>query len=181
MWRKVSEPLRWYSEASKAAPLSVAFATCFVKGSAADALSQFVIEKSEALHVRRNAAFATFSGAYLGIGQHFVYNEVFTRAFGPGRDARTALAKVAADSLVHVPVVYLPLYFAFEYSVLSDGPLEGLKRYSVDAPQVLSAYWSLWPPLHFVSFTVVPPQLRIGFVATVSFVWLTYLSFASHG
>ncbi len=36
------------------------------------------------------------------------------------------------------------------------------------------------PPVHVVSFTLIPNELRIGFVATVSFVWLIILSFKSH-
>jgi hypothetical protein len=34
--------------------------------------------------------------------------------------------------------------------------------------------------VHVVSFTLIPQELRIGFVATVSFVWLIILSFKSH-
>ena len=37
-----------------------------------------------------------------------------------------------------------------------------------------------WPPVHLISFTVMPKELRISFVACVSFVWLIYLSYASH-
>lgn len=38
----------------------------------------------------------------------------------------------------------------------------------------------MWPPVHALSFSVVPQELRIGFVSCVSFVWLIYLSYASH-
>tara|TARA_B110001452_G_scaffold221142_1_gene193593 strand:- start:11 stop:142 length:132 start_codon:yes stop_codon:yes gene_type:complete len=34
--------------------------------------------------------------------------------------------------------------------------------------------------VHLTSFTVMPQELRISFVAGVSFVWLVYLSYASH-
>ena len=34
--------------------------------------------------------------------------------------------------------------------------------------------------MHLISFTVMPKELRISFVACVSFVWLVYLSYASH-
>ena len=37
---------------------------------------------------------ATFSGAYLGIGQHLVYNVAFTRILGSGTDLLTGLKKV---------------------------------------------------------------------------------------
>merc|ERR1719433_247389 len=67
---------------------------------------------------RRNAAFATFSGAYLGIGQHYVYNVAFTRLFGAGNDLKTASIKVFADATVHVPMIYLPLYYTFECTAL---------------------------------------------------------------
>ena len=45
---------------------------------------------------------------------------------------------------------------------------------------VWQTYWSMWPPVHLLSFTVIPQELRISFVACVSFVWLVYLSNASH-
>ena len=55
-----------------------------------------------------------------------------------------------------------------------------LQRYRDDAYDVLTTYWSTWPAVHFVSFTLLPPELRIAFVASASFLWLIYLSFASH-
>ena len=198
-----------YRKLSTRAPLGVAFATCFVKGSASDAVSQQVVEQRPALDVQRNTAFAFFSGAYLGCGQHFVYNVAFTRVFGSGRSAGVALCKVLTDAIVHVPCVYLPLYYAFETPALGKGsPYDGLVRYREDAYDVLTTYWSTWPAVHFVSFTMLPPevrprrltaapplaseryrsarlpivhcQLRIAFVASASFLWLIYLSFASH-
>ena len=65
-------PIRAYAAASRAAPFSVAFATCALKGSASDTIAQLQVEKKERMDLRRNLAFAVFSGAYLGIGQHFV-------------------------------------------------------------------------------------------------------------
>ena len=175
--------LNAYRAWSRRRPLSAAFATCFVKGSASDAVAQHL--EDEPFDAPRNFAFATFSGAYLGIGQHFVYNIAFTRAFGAGRDWATAAKKVAADSFAHVPLVYLPLYYPFKQIALGDGPYgeraaDGLRRYADDAPVVLTTYWKTWPAVHFVSFSVLPPELRIGFVASASFLWLIFLSYASH-
>lgn len=177
----LAAPLRTYRSASRAAPLGCAFATCWVKGSASDAVSQKIIEQKESLDVRRNLAFATFSGAYLGIGQHMVYNVAFTRILGSGTDLFTGVTKVVADSTVHVPLIYLPLYYPFETVALGKGSVaDGLQRYRADAYDVLTTYWSTWPLVHLVSFTVIPQELRISFVACVSFVWLVYLSWASH-
>ena len=114
-------PLRGYARASLRAPLAVAFGTCFLKGSASDAVAQKVVEERETLDLRRNLAFATFSGAYLGIGQHLIYNVAFTRILGSGTDLLTGLKKVAADSIIHVPLIYLPLYYPFETYLTPNG------------------------------------------------------------
>ena len=174
-------PLTAYRAASVSAPLTTAFATCFVKGSASDAIAQTQVERHERIDWRRNAAFALFSGGYLGVGQHYVYNVAFTRLFGRGTDLVTGLKKVVADSAVHVPMCYLPLYYPYKAMVLGEGTaLDGLRRYRHDAYDVLTTYWSAWPLVHLTSFTVMPQELRISFVAGVSFVWLVYLSYASH-
>ena len=168
-----------YRSLSRRAPLGTAFVTCFLKGSASDC----VIQQTETppFDWRRNCAFAFFSGAYLGIGQHFVYNVVFLRIFGSGRDFFTATKKVVADSFIHVPCLYLPLYYPFETVATGRGSvLDGLQRYVHDAPRVLTTYWCTWPPAHFLSFSVLPQELRIAFIASLSFVWLCYLSAVSH-
>lgn len=177
----VKGPLSAYSRASKAAPLATAFVTCYVKGAASDAVAQLQVEKCEQMDWKRNTTFAFFSGSYLGIGQHMVYNVAFTRIFGPGTDFVTGMKKVIADSTVHVPLIYLPLYYPFKMVALGEGSAyDGLVRYKADSFDVMTTYWSMWPLVHLVSFTVMPQELRIGFVASVSFVWLVYLSYASH-
>ena len=164
-------------------PLKASFATCFVKGSASDLVAQTQVEKTQIDKIDwpRTAAFACFSGAYLGCGQHFIYNVAFTRIFGAGHDLRTALQKVVADSLVHVPMINLPLYYPFKTVVLGEGtPLDGLKRYRADAYDVMTTYWTIWPCFHLFNFTLTPIELRVHLIACVSFVWLVYLSYRSH-
>lgn len=166
---------------ARTAPLKSAFATCFVKGSASDLVAQTQVEKAIEFDWRRNLSFAFFSGAYLGIGQHYIYNIAFTRLFGAGHDFRTALKKVVADSLVHVPMIYLPLYYPFKAAVLGEGSaLNGLRRYRADAYDVVTTYWTMWPMFHLFNFTLMPSELRISSIACVSFVWLVFLSYRSH-
>lgn len=53
--------LRFYQRASKATPLTVAFCTCYVKGSASDAVAQVVVEGRQEyaqFNFKRNFAFA---------------------------------------------------------------------------------------------------------------------------
>ena len=71
---------------------------------------------------RRNLAFATFSGAYLGCAQHYIYNMLFTRwvdvPFAAASAGKRAALKVLLDGIWHVPLVYLPLYYGFENAML---------------------------------------------------------------
>lgn len=161
-------------------PHSTSFLVTFAKGSASDAIAQKSFADNN-FDVQRNVSFALFSGAYLGVGQHYVYNVAFARLFGSGRDWRTVFTKVFADSAVHVPFIYLPLYYPFETIAAGKGSgLDGLRKYREDAPRVLTTYWSTWPLIHVFSFKVLPDELRITFYATGSFLWLIYLSYASH-
>jgi len=173
-------PITQYSRASKAFPMSVAFATCWVKGSASDLVTQKVIEQKSSVDWKRNAAFATFSGIWLGCGQHYIYNILFTRWFGSALDLKTAAKKVLADGLWHVPMLYLPFYYAFEDTLLRSGPIAGLRRYSQEWLSCMKPYWSMWTFFHLANFRFTPPELRIGVIACMSFVWLVVLSYVSH-
>jgi len=151
-----------------------------VKGSASDLLTQAAVEQKPEVDWRRNVAFATFSGAYLGCGQHLIYNVLFTRWFGSALDTATAVKKVAMDGIWHVPMVYLPLYYAFQDTVLRGGPMDGLRRYREEWLDCMKPYWSMWTFFHFANFRFTPPELRIGLVAGMSFLWLMVLSYVSH-
>eukprot|EP00439_Symbiodinium_sp_Y106_P074806 s169_g14.t1 len=220
-----------------------------------EAWKQHPIRKDE-MSLMRNSAFAFFSGAYLGIGQHFVYNVAFTRLFGPGMELRVGVQKVLADLFVHVPFMYLPLYYMFEDTALGIGNPEagtrsagedvghdddgdddeeddddddvddddddgdgnhgphhqtifsinaeeitviiissiiviftititimsasGLRRWRTELSDTMMAYCKIFPLFHLFNFTVTPPELRIGLIACVSFVWLVVLSYLSH-
>eukprot|EP00442_Polarella_glacialis_P028583 CAMPEP_0115083744 /NCGR_PEP_ID=MMETSP0227-20121206/20776_1 /TAXON_ID=89957 /ORGANISM="Polarella glacialis, Strain CCMP 1383" /LENGTH=223 /DNA_ID=CAMNT_0002472277 /DNA_START=42 /DNA_END=713 /DNA_ORIENTATION=+ len=181
MVRFLRELLQGYQRASAARPLGVAFITCGVKGAASDAVAQKVVERKEEFNFHRNCSFAFFSAAYLGVGQHMVYNVAFTRIFGAGTELRVAVPKVIADATVHVPLLYLPLYYMFADTALGIGsPESGLQRYQTEFWATCGAYWKVFPVFHLVNFTMTPPELRIGFVACVSFVWLIILSVMSH-
>jgi len=197
--------LRTYRDASRTRPLAVAFVTCLIKGSASDAFAQLVVErrrlefgecsndethgeKVRSFCLKRNAAFAFFSGAYLGCCQHVIYNTLFNRLFTTAQTATVAGKKVAADLFVHVPLIYLPFYYSFEQTaVFGRTPLEGIRRLYVSTPEkpaeIISAmknYAFIWPMVHFINFKLIPQELRISVVASVSFMWLVILSNISH-
>ena len=57
----------------------------------------------------------------------------------------------------------------------------GLEKYqdAVLHQNLLLTYWLVWAPAQTVNFTMVPPHLRVFFVAAVSFVWVFMLSLIS--
>lgn len=172
-----------YAAASRALPFTVAFGTCLTKGCASDVTSQKLVEKRkwEEVNWRRVAAFGFFSGAYLGCGQHWVYNVWFTRMFGQGNSLKQVAQRVAMDAAVHVPMIYLPLYFMFQETALGDGPKQGIERYvKGEGWETLTTYWQMWPVFHAMNFRFTPPELRIAAIAGFSYIWLVVLSFISH-
>lgn len=55
--------------------------------------------------VRRTVLFALWSASYCGCGQHYIFNVLFTRAFGSGTSFWVALRKAAADSFIATPLL----------------------------------------------------------------------------
>ena len=163
--------------------MKCSFGVCFLKGCMSDALAQ-KLEQKDTFDKKRNLAFSVFSGLYLGCGQHVVYNVWFTRVFGTKQNLGVGFRKCMADLFVHVPFLYLPLYYTFEDAVLKGTPSSGIQRlYLSDEPElpsVMMQYAKIFPVVHLVNFTVTPPEFRIGVVACVSFVWLVVLSTISH-
>jgi len=178
--RRAQRRILSYASASRSCPLTVAFVTCWLKGTVSDLVTQTLVEGKDRVDLKRNFAFAAFSGAYLGCGQHYVFNVVMTHLFGEGCDWKTALKKTAAEVFCHEPLVVLPLYYVFEDTVLGGGVIHGLKRYSTEWLDCMKPYVSIWTFFHLFNFSITPPELRIGLVACVSFVWLIILSYVSH-
>ena len=187
--RRATQMLTSFRRVSSRWPLRTSFALCFVKGVASDAVAQRVVEQKDTICVKRNLAFSVFSGAYLGCVQHHIYNITFTRLFGSSTAPLVALQKCAADYFVHVPLLYLPSYYAFQGCVLGDGAWGGIRRlYDMDTDsgsmpelqKVMRQYTWVFPLVHIINFTLTPVELRVGVVAGASFVWLVALSVLSH-
>ena len=192
-----------YSIYSFRFPRGMAFATCFAKGALADITSQNYLDhhnedasnSNTQIDIKRVGAFALFSGAYLGVGQHYVYNVAFRKMFGEKATQSVWVQKVIADSFVHVPMIYLPLYFIFENTMLQPlitpdinsvitwlktGTSKGIEHYQMEAWNTLTTYWKMWPVFHYFNFRFTPKELRIGSIASFSYLWLVALSFISH-
>lgn len=171
---------------SRRRPWSTAFVTCAIKGALADLLIQTVVEKREILDWKRNAVFSFYGGYYCGWWQHFLYNIVYLRLFGPSTALSNALRKVAFDSIVHVPFIIFPVYYAYLSLTIGgqkhgDTVEEGLRMYRDELFDINKRYFSVWIPANLLVFTVVPTHFRIGFIASTSFAWLSLVSFITLG
>ncbi|CEM30109.1 unnamed protein product [Vitrella brassicaformis CCMP3155] len=167
---------QWYKAKYDDWPYLMAFATCGIKASASDVITQRNVEGCESLDVARNAKFALFGAAYTGCAQHFWYNVVFPRFLGTGCSLVVVTRKVLCELFVHTPLSYFPVYYVFKAVLNGKRPLEGLYEYRGEAASVLPHYWMLWTPGHIMTFAVIPPQFRIAWVAGVSFCWSIILS-----
>eukprot|EP00747_Dinoflagellata_sp_TGD_P170730 gnl/TRDRNA2_/TRDRNA2_203034_c0_seq1.p1 gnl/TRDRNA2_/TRDRNA2_203034_c0~~gnl/TRDRNA2_/TRDRNA2_203034_c0_seq1.p1 ORF type:complete len:188 (+),score=10.33 gnl/TRDRNA2_/TRDRNA2_203034_c0_seq1:174-737(+) len=170
----------WYANS----PYRGSFVTCLIKGSLADVVAQLVIERKDKAQfsLRRNALFGLWSAAYCGCAQHFIFNIAFTRAFGSGTGFAVALSKAAADSFAATPLLGIPIYYACKPLIEGTGanPLDGLREYAVGFADFYFKPAMVWIPAHLITFSVVPPPLRIAWTATVSLGWLSFVSMTSH-
>ena len=174
--------LRRYSDVYLTHPYRTSFVTCLLKGAAADGLAQMYIERKEHLSVRRNALFAAWSAAYCGCAQHYIFNIAFSRAFGTATSASVALQKAAADSFIATPLLGIPIYYACKPMIEGTGlsPVVGLREYAAGFAEFYFKPAMVWIPAHLLTFSVIPPTMRIAWTATVSVGWLSFVSLTSH-
>ena len=177
--------LHAYSQAYLRHPYRAAFFTALVKGSIADGVAQLQVEQRGSLDIRRNVLFSTWSAAYCGSAQHFIFNRLFSRAFGEGTGVAVALTKASADSFIATPLLGIPIYYACK-PLIEQGefrPIDGLKEYAEIFCDFYFKPAMVWIPAHLLTFSVIPQQLRILWTASVSLGWLSFVSYTanSHG
>lgn len=102
-----------------------------------------------------------------------LYNRIFPRVFGD-----RVMVTLAFNQLVLTPVLTLPVAYVTKGVVFGDSLKTALKQYWTDVTQkgLLWSFWKLWTPANYLLFGVVPPEWRITFNASVSFLWTIILS-----
>lgn len=127
---------------------------------------------------KRNSAFVAYGALYQGITQEFFYNHMYPIWFGTGTDQVTVLIKVAFTLLVQTTVLTLPTLYASK-AVIEGYSLQEAGRqyiYDIQYQGLLQKFYILWGPVLCLTFSVIPEQYRVTFVAAVSFFWLIILS-----
>jgi len=184
LWETMVQASRkWFARYrfyNKRWPFMTAFAVCFSKGLLADSLAQFVIERRRRIDGRRVVAMALFSGSFTGCAYHFIFNNIFLRMFGTSKSIPTITAQAGIDFIAVFPFLYMPTYLLFD-ELLRCGSIFGVpSRWCTELESSMRQYIKIWPPTMLCVFAVVPTELRVSFIASVSFVWLIILSVISH-
>lgn len=168
-------------------PYVAAALTCGVKASAADFIAQKrqIRKREEAagaatisFQAARNVAFLFYGALYQGMAQEFIYNHLYPIWFGTSSMPLTVLKKMLFDVFIQTPLFTLPFAYFFKAIIFQHSPKEAIRRYTEDVMRrgLLKKYVLLWAPVQCLTFSVVPPHLRISFIAFVSFFWLIIFS-----
>ncbi|ESP00470.1 hypothetical protein LOTGIDRAFT_112617 [Lottia gigantea] len=96
-----------------------------------------------------------------------------------GKSLKVVMKKMAVDQFVAAPI-FTSLF------IYSDCILEGKstaitqEEWKEKFPVIFLGDCVFWPPVQFVNFYFFPPKYRVLYVASVTLVWNTYLSFVKH-
>lgn len=182
-----SVALRWTRAANKQVkewPLTTACAVASTKNSVCDALVQLGTEGK--VDLRRNLTFVAFGFGWVGAGQFFLFNRLYPRLFSnllaSNPDAKTVAAVTILDNFVHIPLLYLPIFYATREVATTTKPLrdtvEGAiscyKRNFIDDVLMQAG---IFVPAQAFNFALNPPHLRVPFLVGVGVLWVSLLSF----
>lgn len=168
------------------------------KGAAADCMSQSLLQgaDSSSYDHGRTLVFGVWSGGYCGGVLYLLYNRLFPRIFplttavGMAHPRRIPhmFGMVAFDNFVSSPWFFVPSYYIMREwlrETASGSAFEdpvhvvdvALRTYRNEFWDCMTLTWSLWIPIHFMTFGgIVPQHLRVHFTAVCSFFTLAAMS-----
>ena len=126
-------------------------------------------EPQPMLDARRLTAFTVFGVGWTGLFNHYWFG--WLASVIPGASLWAVGAKTAVQHGFCNPVLYLPLFYAF------NGAWTGLSfpqiRSKAEAEYwpTLTKLWTIWVPSTAIQFFLVPTRLQVLYVAGVSFGW----------
>jgi protein Mpv17 len=164
-------------------PVAYSVAITGIKAGLADLLVQVYGSAKERVSARRLATFVLTGAVYQGLFQYWLFNVVFVSWF-PGDTLRATAQKVLAANLLADPLCFFPFFYILN-EALSRAPGQVFRVATVSA--ALGKYyqnclfdwrnsWCIWLPGHAVTYGVMPPHLRMPWIATVSFGYISLLS-----
>ena len=142
-------------------------------------------------------AFAMWNTLYCGLAVYAMYSVFFPRVWPTvlasgarhPHAARRILGMVCFDNLVATPLLCLPTLYLCKQACDGGPPsvrcagfaAEAMRRYASEARETIGLSLALWVPIHCVTFSIIPVELRAHFTTSCSFVTITCMSVLQSG
>mmetsp|Transcript_9442 Transcript_9442/g.23075 ORF Transcript_9442/g.23075 Transcript_9442/m.23075 type:complete len:291 (+) Transcript_9442:206-1078(+) len=134
-------------------------------------------KKKFSFDLRRSLAFLLYGGFYQGCANEFIYNNILP-LLGTGTDWKTVARKVVLELGFVSPLVCIPMAYLVKGLLIGRTISASYANYwdDVKTKGVVFKNWMIFIPVQSLTFSVIPPHLRVSFVAVVSFFWMIILS-----
>eukprot|EP00539_Tryblionella_compressa_P004484 CAMPEP_0178740508 /NCGR_PEP_ID=MMETSP0744-20121128/4629_1 /TAXON_ID=913974 /ORGANISM="Nitzschia punctata, Strain CCMP561" /LENGTH=354 /DNA_ID=CAMNT_0020393289 /DNA_START=95 /DNA_END=1159 /DNA_ORIENTATION=+ len=157
------------------------------------------------VNMNRTFSFFLYGGLYQGMFLQFLYTVAYPYLYG--NSSHQVVLQIHSEIVLFGPFLTLPLAYVIralidandgtespvsvsyqegskngrEMITVANQAHSGLEKYKnhVMTQGLLLKYWMVWGPAQTFNFLVVPPHLRVVFVAMVSFFWVYLLSMIS--
>lgn len=136
-----------------------------------------VLDTSRVFDMYRASAMALFSGTFCGCGYHWIFNKAYVAIFGTSTSWAVTLAKTFGDGLIVFPFMYMPTFYFFDELFRSGSIRRIPARFCEEMGGCMETYMYFWPLANMLMFKVVPSELKVTYIAFVSFGWLLILSY----
>lgn len=150
------------------------------RGIIGDSVAQRM-ENTKTYDARRTATYVSWCNLVAEFYTHpwnVIMVERWLPAFiGETLCTRNLLAALAIDNFVLSPFVYYPLFYLFKDLAAGCFNLrQTLEQYRREFWPQMRLMVSIWLPANLLSFTVVPPHLRVAYTSLVGTAWVLVLS-----
>merc|ERR1712039_44674 len=89
---------------------------------------------------------------------------------------RAGFAKALLDNIIHLPFIYLPIYFVY-VGTFQDGSISsGIDKMRRDWLSLAASCASFWAPYDVFMFTCCPAHFRVLAMSCGALFWNTFLS-----
>ena len=165
-----------YGRANASRPIAVQSATAGVIASAGDVLMQLIEghQREKPLDLSRTGRIAAFRLAIFG-PSYSLWMRALERTVVVSSTARAVVFKTLLDQLVWTPPS-LSLFYVTMARLEGQPLATGVDRARRMLWPTLRVNWPFWCCVHVLTFSVVPPALRMAWVSTVQVGWNAFVS-----
>jgi len=137
---------------------------------------------------RRVGVFGTFGFFYVGGAQFIIINRLLPRLL-PGLlqgHVRPAFKAMAFDQALHMPFMYLPVFYCIRELGEASGSLsaavnKGMEAWRSNVASDTKVQLCLFVPFQLMNFTMVPPHFRVPSLIAFGMIWVGFLSYSRGG